>query len=976
MGQSNNDFYSEKIEFRADSILNKLTLKEKIGQIFMLSAYSNRDVNHLNDLLIQTMDYNIGGFIFFQGEPYKQVKMINALQKASKLPLWFGMDAEWGLSMRIKNTYAFPYALTVGAMTDLEWTHKMSQQIARHCKLTGIDINFAPDADLNTNLRNPIIGNRSFGMDKDKVVEHVKAYIQGHTNERVLTSIKHFPGHGDTKDDSHKVLPTIPYNRKRLDNIELYPFKKVLEEVPTPSVMVSHLNIPSLDTNNIPATISYPILTELLKDTWKYKGLIFTDALNMQGFTSLQREEGELEILSFLAGVDVLLMPQNFKKVLDIFHKAVKSGRISKSRLDESVKKILKSKVWLGLFDKKDLTVKHEKLIDLLTEENHNISQKIYEKANVLLKNRDSILPLKSETGNKYLYLSLGNKANYTNDFFNTLKIYASIDKLYPSEITKLRNSKFRRKYKALIIGVNKDSSTPWKSKKLSFRTLQILESYSGIIPTVLTLFASSFSLESLSKIENKFSSILLAHQYEKESQIVAAQQLFGALPILGALPIDIPPKFRLNQGITLGKKKNIVSVSHPIDVNINPKLKTQLDSLLYTHLDYKTFPAAQLLISKNNKIIYHNSVGYQSFSNHNHISNFTLFDLASITKVAATTMLIMKTVDKGMINLDDSLGMYFDSIPDMEKRKITIREILAHTSGLKSWIPFYKKFIHPENNSISQTKYFCKYPTLDCHKIVADSLFASEEVEKMFIDSIWESPLYKPRRYVYSDLGFILLRKILEKKFNQSFAYLLNKYFHNPMGMYNTTFNASYFYPKEQIAPSENDTDYRKQVVTGFVNDQSSSLQNGISGNAGLFSNMYDLSKLSNMLISCGTYLNKRILNEETIDLFNHRYYGDQGNRRGLGFDKLQLYNRDGVIYRIGSDQSFGHFGFTGTMMWIDPVEELSIIFLSNRTMPTPRNNKINSYKLRGNIQSLVYKNLLTPIQDHKQPYGYITSY
>ena len=521
-----------------DSLYNSMSINERIGQLYMVQVMSENSDKVNNKVVNLIKNQHIGGVIYSNGGPYRQAKLNNKLQAASKIPLLIGMDAEWGLSMRLDSTYAFPWNMTLGAITDNDLVEQVGRQIGEHSKRLGVHFNFAPVVDINTNPKNPIIGNRSFGEDRDNVTEKGLAFMKGMQSTGTLANAKHFPGHGDTSDDSHYKLPTINFTKKRIDSIELYPYKKLIKEGLS-SVMVAHLNVPSLERKSgLPSSLSKHIVTNILKDSLGFSGLIFTDALTMKGAANFS-ETGAIDLAAFKAGNDVLLMSENVaigtKKILEAYNK----GDVSEERLAHSVKKILMAKYKVGLYDYSPVGM-YNLGKDLNRLKDDLLYETLMESAITVVKNTNSLLPLRDLETKKVAYIALGEVSGSV--FLNELKKYTKVHEIKADKldgvIAKLQN------YNTVVIGFHKSNDNPWVKFKFSQKEMAWLYEIARTNTVILDVFARPYALNDLLSVDN-IEGIVMSYQNSKIAQEKSAQLIFGAIGAKGKLPVSTGEFFR-----------------------------------------------------------------------------------------------------------------------------------------------------------------------------------------------------------------------------------------------------------------------------------------------------------------------------------------------------------------------------------------------------------------------------------------------
>jgi beta-N-acetylhexosaminidase len=938
-----------------DSVLNSLNPDEKIAQLMMVRAYSNKDEIHYGYIEKLVSDYNIGGLCFFQGGPARQASLTNRYQGKAKTPMLIALDAEWGLGMRLDSTFSFPYHMTLGALEDDTLVYLMGKEIARQLKAIGVHINFAPVIDVNNNPKNPVINSRSFGSDREKVASKGIAYMKGLQDNGIIATAKHFPGHGDTDSDSHYTLPVINHTRIRLDSVELYPFRKLIGEG-LDAVMVAHLFIPAMgDTRNTPTTLSKNTITGLLKYELGFEGLIITDALDMKGVTE-GNKPGEIELKAFLAGNDILLLPQDVKGAIGAIKKAVQEGIITEDEIEERCRKVLmyKFKAGLSQYTPVQVTAQHESLDHM---KNELLEQDIYEKAIVVLTNKDNLIPLRQFDTLKIAAVSAGSAeitpfqemlANYTSiDFFSFIS--GSTQNQQDLLVQKLKN------YNLVIVSVHNTSIFPQKNFGISPQTLSLISAIAEIRPVVLAMFASPYSLNLIRKPE-KIHTILIGHQDNVTSNEIAAQIIMGSIGASGKMPVSTGNFTEAGAGVKFSHL-NRLRYSTPEKVGLKKKDLFRIDSIVLANIRDKAMPGCQILVAVDGHVIYKKSFGYHTYKKGNFVKNTDLYDVASLTKITAGTLAVMKLADEGRLDIDHKLVWYLPYLRGTNKDQIVIREMMAHQSGLQPWIPFYlntmeRKKLRPEFFKPEITEQFAIK--------VADKLFIDKNYPFVIFDTIANSKLIPKKEYRYSDLGFILLRPVVESLTNKPMDRYLEDKFYKPLGLQYTTFNPLRRFDLNEIVPTEQDNYFRNQLIHGYVHDPAAAMMGGVSGHAGLFSNANDLAILMQMLLQEGHYGGHRYISPEIVREFTTQQFPLDKNRRGIGFDKPDPESRrNGPTGQSPSLNSFGHTGFTGTYAWVDPDYNLVYIFLSNRVHPTAENTLLIKNKTRAEILEVIYKAL-----------------
>ncbi|AXB56890.1 glycoside hydrolase family 3 N-terminal domain-containing protein [Flavobacterium fluviale] len=931
-----------------DSIYSKMTLDEKLGQLFFVSAYSNKDSVHVNKIKDLISNYKVGGLIFFQGGPVRQAKLTNEYQAKAKIPLFIGLDAEWGLSMRLDSTYAYPWNMTLGAIQDLDLIEKVGRNMGIECKRMGIHFNFAPVLDINTNPLNPIIGNRSFGESKTNVANRATALMKGIQSQGVLCTGKHFPGHGDTAVDSHKALPTVSFTKEHMDEVELYPYKQLFDEG-LASVMVAHLNIPSLEPKeNIPSSASYNVVTELLQKQLGFEGLIFTDGLGMKGASNF-KGVGDLELAVLEAGNDIFLCPDDVPAALEKLKTFFTKGKITEERLAHSVKKILHYKFKAGLNKYKPIDLnKLQK--DLNSPDKDALQYTLYENAVTVLKNEKEILPIK-DLEQKIAYVKLGEDVN--SDFITTLKKYTNITEVSNTNIDALNEE--LKKYDLVIVSYHKVNKA-WEKQDFSSNELFFLNKIAENNKVILDIFAKPYTLLPIQNFD-EMEGLVVSYQNSNISQIVSAEILFGAKEAKGKLPVSINENFKVNDGINT-EKIDRLGFDTPENLGMSSAILSKIDAIAQKAIDGKMAPGMQVLVARKGNVVFQKSYGYHTYDKDVKVSNTDLYDVASISKMISTLPNVMQLYDKNKVTLETKLGTMLPLFAKSNKKDISFKDLLNHYAGLIAWSPFYKSTIDAKSYPLE--KYYRKIPEKNFTTKVADSLFIRNDYHDTIMKFIADSPISLKKEYKYSDFTFIILKEYLERVTHQKLEDLSQKNFFNSIGMNYTTYNPLLKFDKNEIAPTEIDTYFRHQLIQGYVHDMAAAMEGGVAGHAGVFSNAMDVAKMMQLFLQKGSYGGERYFSEATFDTFNTCFYCAKGVERGLGFDKR--LGKDGPTCQCASASSFGHTGFTGNMAWVDPENETVYVFLSNRTYPEigQEGNKLAKEKIREDIQKIIYESIL----------------
>jgi len=947
-----------------DSVFATLTPDERISQLIMVAAVSDVkraviDPKTSNPAVVEKLirENKIGGIVFFQGGPVPQARLTNYYQSISKVPLLVAMDAEFGLAMRIDSTVRYPYQMTLGAIQgNNDLIYQMGKQLAQQAKRLGMHINFAPVADINNNPNNPVISFRSFGENKYKVAEKAVAYMKGMQDNGLLTSAKHFPGHGDTGVDSHYDLPLINHNVTRLDTLELYPFK-VLMNNGLSGMMIAHLSIPALDnTPNLPSTLSKPIVTDLLRTKLGYQGLIYSDAMNMKGVTKYFAD-GKADAMGLEAGMDVLEFTEDVSKAIAEIKKSIAEGRISQAEIDFRCKKVLEAKAWVGLNHYKPVDINN--IYEDLNPKSAELTNRLLtEKALTVLKNDNSILPLRALDTLRIASVSLG--ADSITTFQNTLGLYTKVDhfvipaKASPQQMEAVRDK--LKEYNLLLVGLHLSSISPRANYGLTEQMSAMLQELMATKKAVVSVFGNPYVLNKITKPEAA-NALVMAYQLTPFTQDLSAQLIFGAIPALGKLPVTVNPQFPYAMGIETPALERL-KYTIPEELGLDSKLITfKIDSIANLAIAAKATPGCVVQLAKDGKVFFRKAYGKHTYEGPAMVKLTDLYDLASVTKITASTLALMSLYDQKKFDLDATMKDYLPDFKKSNKADLTWRRVLTHSARLKSYIMFWKEVKNPDGSlkeKVFSTKQSPKYPT----SVVGDSLYIRKNYSKVLFKEIAESPLNAEEGYVYSDLSFILYPQIVKNLTGVEFEDYLKDNFYKKLGATSLTFNPKRFYNLDQIVPSERDTFFRQTLIHGQVHDEAAAMLGGLSGHAGLFGDANDVMKVWQMYLQNGYYGGKQLLSKDALFEFTRYQYPEMGSRRGLGFDK-PTFKYSGNAPKYAHPMSFGHTGFTGIMVWADPSVNLNYVFLSNRVYPTRENPKISTLNIRTAIMDVVYEEL-----------------
>jgi len=961
-----------------DSVFNSLSLRERIAQLFMVAAYSNQNDTHVKKISQLITKQGIGGLIFFQGGPVRQAQQTNFYQSLAKVPLLIGIDAEWGLGMRLDSTLSYPRQMALGAANDTLLTYQMAADIARQLKRLGMHINFAPVIDINTNPLNPVIGSRSFGQDMDMVSRHGIAYAKGLQDNGVLACAKHFPGHGDTYDDSHLTLPLVQHSANHIDSVELYPFKRLISSG-VAGVMVAHLKIPSLEPDTIlPSSLSSRIVGQKLFSGLGFNGLAFTDALNMKG-VSAYFDPVDANIRSLLAGNDILLFPSEIEKTIRRIEKLTQSGQIPEELINIKCKKVLMAKYHVGL--NRYQPIKIDGLYnDLNLPYSQVLRRKIIRNAITVIHNANNTIPLKGLDTLKIAYIEIGE--NKGDVFREQLELYTNVHTFsinseapqveYDALLTNVEP------YNLIIVGYHTIESRAAKRYGVSQQASNFLFDISFRKKVILNLFGNPYSI---SRFANPlaFAAIIVSYDNSTDSQNLTAQTIFGGIPFSGRLSVTASDLFSINTGYESNQKIRL-GYSIPEELGIESEQLSEVDSIAIEIVRTGAAPGMQILAAKDGVVFYNKAFGKPTYVSEYGNDIRMLYDIASVTKVAATLPAVMSLYSRGMLTFDSKLGQFIDLKKFPDKSKLLIGDILRHQAGLQAWIPFYMNTLTSLEPNIplwtetfSQThpykfnnKRFASrfaYPNPKFYRTDSSTNFPNNVAYRIYSsasigDSIYkwinQSPITDAGKYRYSDLGFLYLQRVVESIEQRKLDKVVEPIY-SKLGMNYTCFNPLRHFDTERITPTEHDPVFRKQLVWGHVHDPAAAMLGGVAGHAGLFANANDLAKLMQLYLNDGEYGGERFFEPGTVNLFAN-VKPTNGNRRAYGFDKPNT-NGSSPAGEMASLESFGHTGFTGTMVWADPQNGLVFIFLSNRVHPDAENTKLSNLNYRTRIHDVFYR-------------------
>lgn len=943
-----------------DSAFATLSEDQKIAQLMIVraSAISNRQVVFLDQEVRDAINtYNVGGICLFQGGPVALANYVNEFQALAKTPLLVCIDAENGLGMRMDSVQPLPRQMMMGAVQDPQLIYNYGKWVGQQCKRAGIQVNYAPVVDINNNPDNPVINDRSFGEDKYKVAQYGIMYMKGMQDEGIMACAKHFPGHGDVSVDSHLDLPVINKTREQLDSLELYPFREIFR-AGIGSAMIAHLFIPAIDnTANRATSLSYNNVTRLLRQELGFEGLTFTDALEMQGVKKFF-PDGKASAESLIAGNDMLCLPGDIPAAITEIKKAIRKKQLSWQQIDARVKKVLRVKYKYGLSNLQPVSVNN--LASDLNLHTQDISRSIAENAITTLRNEDHLIPLipaaqKVMKGKSFKVAYVGIGIDSDNNFARRMRADYNADAFYfnyKEDITRIATieAMLETRYDLVIIGLHNYNRFPANNFSISAPALQLMQGVQQNNKTVTFVFGNPYAVKNSCEAKN----IVVCYQDDAITREAAADVLKGVIGSKGRLPVTVCTAFAYGSGIST----ETVPGANTVVVDSNQERFHSVDSVAKVAIENHAAPGMEVMVVKDGRIMYHKAYGYYSYDSSEQVRLSTLYDLASVTKISATTMSVMRLYDQGKLDLKKTLGDYLPWVRGSNKEKLPVEDILLHEAGLKAFIPFYRETIDTVTG-IPFAGFYSNHKTDEYSITVADTMYMRKDWEDTIYKRILQSEVGPLHKYIYSDNDFIFLGKIVEAISGMPLQEYVYKEFYRKLGMSTTGFWPLKRFPESRITPTENEKYFRRQLLRGYVHDPGAAMFGGVAGHAGLYSDAYDLAVLMQMTLEGGTYNGYYFFSPETIKLFTG--YHSKISRRGYGFDKPAKDNatsKDPYPCKNASPETYGHTGFTGTCVWVDPKYNLIYIFLSNRVNPEGGSNT-TLYKLniRTQIQDEIYR-------------------
>ena len=934
-----------------DSVFNSLTGEQRIAQLIVIRAHSNLGQDHVEKVKEDITRYNVGALCFFQGGPVRQANLTNLYQQIAKTPLMVTIDGEYGLGMRLDSVTRFPYQITLGGLQDTSLVYRMGIAVGEQCKRLGVHVNYAPVVDINNNPNNPVIGYRSFGEDKYKVSRLGVNYMKGMQDAGIMACAKHFPGHGDVDVDSHFDLPVIKKVRSQLDSLELVPFRAMIQ-AGVGSMMVAHLYIPAIDkTANRATSISKNSVTGILRKDLGYDGLTFTDALEMKGVAKYF-PGGTISVEALIAGNDMLCLPASVPETIDAVKKAIAEKKLSWEDINEKCRKVLAEKYKLGLANMQPIDTSN--LVSDLNAKTDEIRREVSRKALTWVKMvnptgfRNEYLSLPLKKGKKIAYVGFG--TTELNAFGRRLQEDLGADVFFysykdgTSKGGSIVKAIYEGKYDAVVLGIHGVNPGRANNYGISRDAIRLWNQLNAA-NAVTMVFGNVLSMANFCSAQT----LVSCNENDDIFQGTAADWLEGQFVSEGTLPVRVC-NFKFGEGLSFPLGQTTL-------FPVSEARFSAVDSIVNDAIAQRAFPGCVVLAAKDGKIIYHKAFGQYEYEPSAAVTLESIYDLASVTKISATTVAVMKLYEEGKIGLNKKLVQYLPWVKGTNKANLLIKDILLHQAGLVPYIQFYKETLDPStglpNPAIYASAYSSQFPLR-----VANGMYIRKDWSDTLRKRIVDSRLGAKNAYVYSDLDFILLGDIVEAVTKMPLNKYMQDSFYTRMNMQTTGFLPLTRFGKERVVPTEQDNFFRQQLLQGDVHDEGSSMFGEVAGHAGLFSDAYDLAKLYQMLLNGGELNGKRFLKLETIRLFTA--YQSKYSRRGYGYDKPEKDNasrKEPYPSQLASPQTFGHTGYTGTCVWTDPKSNLIYIFLSNRVYPTRDNPKFSALSVRAKVQDAIYK-------------------
>ena len=959
-----------------DSVFNSLSADARIGQL-IVAAVTPGSNDATREIVKRLVTQNlVGGLIYERSTIAEQAEVTNLAQSLAAVPLMITIDGEWGLGMRLKDVPNFQRNLILGALDDDMLLYDYGREVARQCRRMGIQVNFAPVLDVNDNPLNPVIGDRSFGESPELVARHAIAFARGLEDGGVMAVGKHFPGHGNSSEDSHKTLPVINKTLQEINTCELVPFRKFID-AGLSGILTAHLLVPAIDGGKSPTSLSGECVSNVLKNQLHFDGLIFTDALNMKGATQLLK--GSACVNALLAGNDVLLMPENIGDEIAAIKAAVARGIIKQSVIDERCKKMLRYKYALDLTSRQHVNTSHL-ADDVNSQWSGVLRRQLIAGSITVIKNNDNILPIHNLQSRHIAVATIGNENGTASKFTRRCADYAQVKRFdldKSGTAARLAEELHEGHFNTIIVEVAGDSED-------NRAALNAIVKKCKNVVVVLTCKPYEIQNYGTAITHKHVKAVVLTYENSTLTEDYAAQTIFGGNAASGNLPISLTfkgKKTRYDAGHGIHYAANRLGYSIPAEVGLDNRLTAQIDSVCRLGVQQHAFPGCQVIVARHGKVIYKNSFGAIDYNNPNKVDDNTLFGLASVSKATGTISGVMKAFDDGKFRLDDKASQYIPGLRDGDKQDITFRDLLYHETGMPASLNMWNMMMDPNTfngtlitgaedathnikimngswghkDAKLRTDILSRVKTDKFNIAIADGLWGGRVTYDSIMNRIYHAKLGK-KRYLYSCCNFCLLADAVQRMTHSPLNYYVNNYIFAPLGAYHTMYRPLSKYSRDEIAYTEKDTYLRRQHIHGYVHDELAAFSGGVQGNAGLFSNANDLAKLLQMWLNGGTYGGVRLLKASTVETFTTQK--SPNSHRGLGFDKPVVGNPSASsTCAEATPETYGHTGFTGTCFWVDPKNDMFYIFLSNRVSPTRNNPNFGRISARSHIQSLIYR-------------------
>ncbi|MBQ3731411.1 MAG: serine hydrolase [Muribaculaceae bacterium] len=971
-----NDVDQVAMERWVDSVFNSMSPDARIGQLIIAAVTpSTNDATRalVQRLVTQNM---VGGLIYEKSTIAEQASVTNLAQSLATVPLMITIDGEWGLGMRLKDVPNFQRNLILGAVDNDMLLYEYGREVARQCRRMGIQVNFAPVLDVNDNPQNPVIGDRSFGENPELVARHAIAFARGLEDGGVMAVGKHFPGHGSSSEDSHKTLPVINKSMQEINTCELLPFRKFID-AGLSGILTAHLLVPAIEDEQAPTSLSRTSVTTLLRDHMNFKGLIFTDALNMKGATQLLH--GSACVNALLAGNDVLLMPEDVAAEITAIKNAVAGGTLQQSVIDERCKKILRYKYALNL-----TSPQHVSTNNLVNDVNSQyagvLKRQLMAGSITVIKNNDNILPIHNLQSRHIAVATIGNENGTASTFQRRCADYAQVsrfDLAKSGSASALAEQLHDGHFNTIIVEVGEDNAANRAALDAVVKKCKNI---------IVVITSKPYDIKNYGKaITHKHvKAVVLTYENSTLAEDYAAQTIFGGNAANGNLPVSLSfegKKTRYEAGHGIHYPANRLGYSIPAEVGLDNRLTAQIDSVCRLGVQQHAFPGCQVIVARHGKVVYKGSFGAIDYGSNYKVDDNTLFGLASVSKATGTISAVMKAYDDGKFRLDDKASEYIPGLRDDDKEDITFRDLLYHETGMPASLNMWYMMMDPKtysgelivgaedaNHPIKimngawghkdaklRTDILSKTKTNKFNIAIADGIWGGRVTYDSIMNRMYHAKLGK-KKYLYSCCNFSLLADAVQRMTHSPLNYYVNNYIFAPLGAYHTMYRPLSKFPREEIAYTEKDTYLRRQHIHGYVHDELAAFSGGVQGNAGLFSNANDLAKLFQMWLNGGTYGGVRLLKASTVETFTTQK--SPNSHRGLGFDKPVVGDPEASnTCAEATPETFGHTGFTGTCFWVDPKNDMFYIFLSNRVSPTRNNPNFGRISARSHIHSLIYR-------------------